>query len=411
MIRFERFTLANGFNVIVHEDDSSPLVALNVLFRAGSIYDPPGRSGLAHLFEHLMFSGTEQVPDYDVPVQMAGGENNAFTNADFASYFCYSPRQNLETLLWLEADRLEALKVSEKSLAIQKQVVIEEYFETCLNIPFGDVWHHILPAVYNGHPYHWPTIGRNEREIGSISLEDVNKFSRQYYHPGNSIISLAGNVKADEALRLIEKWFGEVQHGGERAAPLPYDFLEYKSEHLEISQGVPAKTFYMIFPMSARTDANYYVFDLISDILASGRSALLFSTLIKDKALLSQVDAYITGTNESGLFVIEGQLLPGVEFNQVYPIVWDEVNKIQNGFVDKTLFEKLINTVETNLAISESSVLHKVMSLAYFEALGDADLINTEIDRYKQVTVDDLSQTLQEYINPGRCTTLEYHPA
>lgn len=411
MIRFERFTLSNGFNVIVHEDTSSPLVALNVLFRAGSIYDPPGRSGLAHLFEHLMFSGTEQVPDYDVPVQMAGGENNAFTNSDFASYFCYSPRQNLETLLWLEADRLKSLKVSDKSLAIQKLVVIEEYFETCVNIPFGDVWHHILPAVYNGHPYHWPTIGRDEREIASIGIEDVHRFSNQYYHPENSIISLAGNIKPDEASKLIEKWFGEVHQEGKRASSLPYDFLDYQGGRLEVVQNVPAKTFYMIFPMSSRTDSRYYVFDLLSDILASGRSALLFSTLIKEKALLSQVDAYITGTIESGLFVIEGQLLPSVEFDQIYPVIWNEIHKILNGLVNKTLFEKLINTVETNLAISESSVLHKVMSLAYYEALGGADLINTEVDRYRQVNVDDLTTTLTEYINPDRCTTLEYHPA
>ena len=410
MVDFERHILGNGLKIIVHRDESSPLAALNILFKAGSKYDPTGHSGLAHLFEHLMFSGTEQVPDFDVPVQMAGGENNAFTNSDYANYFCYGPLQNLETLLWLEADRMGTLQLSDRSLSIQKQVVVEEYFETCINVPFGDVWHHVLPVMYQDHPYHWPTIGKNEKEINSIALGDVHDFYYKYYNPGNAILTLSGDVDSDAIFRSIEHWFGDIPSNGEAALPVPHKFLNYQGSSIRLDQDVPVRTFYLIFPMSSRQSKAYYAFDLLSDVLASGRSALLYSSLVKEKALLTQVDAYITGTTESGLFIIEGQLAVGVTFDEVYTQVWGELDTMRNGMMNQVLFEKLINTVETNLALSETSVLHKGMSLAYFEALGDANGINEEVDRYRDISKDMLVEIVGLYLNPNMATKVEYHP-
>lgn len=410
MIQFERRELPNGMRVIVHQDNSTPMVAINVLYQAGSKYDPLGKTGLAHLFEHLMFSGTKEVPDFDIPIQLAGGENNAFTNADYASYYTYGPHQNLELFLWLEADRLKNLHITEKKLEVQKQVVVEELYESCLNIPYGDVWHYLLPSVYEDHPYGWPTIGMNETEIGKISYDDIQAFKNQHYRPNQAILSMAGKIKFKEVWDLLEKWFSfrGIQNGS-FAPPRFHD--GFGKQHIDLKADVPVSALYLAFPMSSRTATEYYTLDLLSDLMATGSSSLLHRNLVKEKEIFTQIDAYITGTIESGLYVIEGKLSHGIDMEEAQAALWNEIENIKKGFFSDYVMQKLLNSVESSMVFSEMSILNKALNLGFYELIGDPALINSEVSIYQSINKETLIQVADQFLVAEYATSIRYEPA
>ena len=410
MVKFERFELENGLKVLLHQDQLTPLVAVNLLFKAGSKFDPWNKSGLAHLFEHLMFSGTKSVPDFDEPIQIAGAENNAFTNSDYANFYSYGPHQNLETLLWLEADRLKHLQVTEKVFRTQQKVVIEELHESCFNVPYGDVWHHLLPAIYKSHPYRWPTIGMAEAEIAGIRLGDVLQFYHDFYSISNCILSVAGNFDVEKTRLLIERYFSDAPSSQKEIPHFYFDANEYAPKELVITADVPVPAFFIAFPMPSRTSEDYYRLDLVSDLLSMGRSSLFYASLIKDTQVLSYGDAYITGTQETGLFIIEGKMSEGIKFQQARAEI-DKILKIlREESIQERIMEKLKNGLESSVIFSEISTLSKAMNLAYYEMLGDVDLINLEAVKYRKIQGEDIARMAEKYLQSDMGTTILYQP-
>lgn len=410
MISFERFEFENGLRLIVHEDKSSPMVAVNVVYDVGSRDEDPSMTGFAHLFEHLMFSGSQNVPDFDGPIQNAGGENNAFTNTDMTNFYDVLPAENVETALWLESDRMKQLEFSQKALNVQKKVVIEEFKETCLTEPYGDVWHHLSEMVYEKHSYRWPTIGKTPQHIEDAKLEDVVHFFKKHYTPSNAILVISGNMSVKEAYELVNKWFSEIPAGIKYERKLAYDTPQTKEKQKTVVGNVPLEALYMSFNMVERSHPDYYTYDLLSDVLSNGRSSRLFQRLYKENPLFSQIDAYISGTFDPGMFVIEGRPMPNVGIEKAKQAIWNELELLKKEPIDSRELQKLKNKIESSLEYSEVNILHKSMSLAYFELLGDANLINKEAEEYQKVTSEDIQRIARKIFVPENYTELIYMP-
>lgn len=389
---------------------SSPMVAVNVVYDVGSRDENPDMTGFAHLFEHLMFGGSANAPDFDGPIQNAGGENNAFTNTDMTNFYDVVPADNIETALWLESDRMKQLIFSQQALDVQKKVVIEEFKETCLSEPYGDVWHHLSSLAYRSHSYRWPTIGKEISHIEEADLENVKDFFYKHYTPQNAILVISGNVDAANALLLIDKWFADIPSGNkyERSITREPAQEEYRSK--TVRGNVPIPAIYLSFHMVERTHADYYAFDLLSDVLSNGRSSRLYQRLHKTNPLFGQIDAYISGTFDPGMFVIEGRPMENVGLSTAKDAIWHELELLKKEPIDDRELQKLKNKIESSLEYSEVNILHKSMSLAYFELLGDADLINREAEEYQKVTAKDIQRVAQEIFVRGNCTELTYLP-
>ena len=410
MILFDRYVLENGLRLIVHEDKSSPMVAVNVVYDVGSRDEDPSKTGFAHLFEHLMFGGSQNVPDFDGPIQNAGGENNAFTNTDMTNFYDVLPAENVETALWLESDRMQQLVFSEKALDIQKKVVIEEFKETCLTEPYGDVWHYLTELVYEKHSYRWPTIGKSLKHIEDAKLEDVVHFFNKHYTPSNAILVISGNMTSKDAYELVHKWFSEIPAGQKYERKLIYDAPQKEKKQKTVRGNVPMEALYLSFHMVDRNHPDYYAYDLLSDVLSNGRSSRLFQRLYKDNQFFSQIDAYISGTFDPGMFVIEGRPMPGVGIDEAKRVIWNELEILKKEKIDSRELQKLKNKIESSLEYSEVNILHKSMSLAYFELLGDANLINEEAKEYQKVTSEDIQRVARKIFVPENCTELIYIP-
>jgi len=410
MIAFKKHTLSNGLRIIVHEDHSSPMVAVNVVYDVGSRDENPEMTGFAHLFEHLMFGGSENIPDFDSPIQMAGGENNAFTNTDMTNFYNVLPSENIETALWLESDRMKQLIFSEDALEVQKKVVIEEFKETCLTEPFGDVWHHLSEMAYKKHSYRWPTIGKVPAHIAEARLEDVVDFFYKHYTPNNAVLVVAGKTKAEDVFELAEKWFGDIPAGQKYHRNLEFD--DPKSEYATktVIANVPVPAIYISFRMVDRQHPDYYAYDLLSDVLSNGRSSRLFQRLVKEKSIFSMIDAYISGTFDPGLFIIEGRPMPDINVETMKKAIWHELDLLKEVKIDQRELQKLKNKIESSLEYSEVNILHKSMSLAYFELLGNADLINHEADEYQKITSEDIQRVANEIFHKENCSELIYQP-
>ena len=410
MISFEKHVFENGLRLIIHEDRSSPMVAVNVVYDVGSRDEDPSMTGFAHLFEHLMFSGSQNVPDFDGPIQNAGGENNAFTNTDMTNFYDVLPAENVETALWLESDRMQQLNFSEKALNIQKKVVIEEFKETCLTEPYGDVWHHLSDLVYQHHSYRWPTIGKTPAHIEEAKLVDVVHFFKKHYTPSNAILVISGNMSSKEAYDLAHKWFSEIPAGTKYKRNLKLDAPQTKIRQKTVKGNVPLTALYMSFHMVERSHPDYYAFDLLSDVLSNGRSSRLYQRLFKDQQFFSQIDAYISGTFDPGMFVVEGRPAPGVDVETAKKAIWQELENLKEEAIDDRELQKLKNKIESSLEYSEVNILHKSMSLAYFELLGDANLINKEAEAYQRVTSKDIQRVANQIFVPENCSELIYLP-
>lgn len=408
MIAFERIVLGNGLTVIIHEDFSTPMVAVNVVYNVGSKHEDPNHTGFAHLFEHLMFGGSKHIPDFDTPIQDAGGENNAFTNTDLTNFYEVLPAQNVETALWLESDRMLQLRFSKKSLNTQKKVVIEEFKETCLNEPYGDMWHHLSALCYTRHPYQWPTIGKHLDHIANATIDQVAVFFEQYYKPENAVVVLAGNITISKGFELVQKWFGDIPKGNFKKNALEVEPVQSTPRQKVLTQNVPHEAIYQGYHMGTRLSDSYYACDLLSDVLANGRSSRFYQKLYKEQQLFSTIDAFISGTTDPGLFIIEGKTMPSISIDQAKDAIRTELNILQNDKIPDRELTKLKNAVESSLTFSEVSALNKAISLAYFEVLGDANLINEEAKRYQEITADDLRDTAQNVFKPENCSEVIY---
>ena len=408
MIAFERIVLENGLTVIIHEDFSTPMVAVNVVYNVGSKHEDPNHTGFAHLFEHLMFGGSKHIPDFDTPIQDAGGENNAFTNTDLTNFYEVLPAQNVETALWLESDRMLQLRFSKKSLNTQKKVVIEEFKETCLNEPYGDMWHHLSALCYTRHPYQWPTIGKHLDHIADATIDQVAVFFEQYYKPENAVVVLAGNITISKGFELVQKWFGDIPKGNFKKNAIEVEPVQSTPRQKVLTQNVPHEAIYQGYHMGTRLSDSYYACDLLSDVLANGRSSRFYQKLYKEQQLFSTIDAFISGTTDPGLFIIEGKTMPSISIDQAKDAIRTELNILQNDKIPDRELTKLKNAVESSLTFSEVSALNKAISLAYFEVLGDANLINEEAKRYQEITADDLRDTAQNVFKPENCSEVIY---
>lgn len=408
MVQFERFTLANGLRVIVHRDTSTPMAVVNVMYDVGARDEDPSKTGFAHLFEHLMFGGSVNIPVYDEPLQMAGGENNAYTTNDLTNYYIQIPAENLETAFWLESDRMLSLAFSDTSLDVQRKVVCEEFKEHYLNKPYGDVWHKMRELAFQVHPYRWMTIGRELSHIENASLQDVKDFFFKHYRPINAILVVAGNVSVDQVRTLAEKWFGPIESGTRYERRLPEEPSQSTARKLEVSADVPLDALYKCWHIYPRMDQRYYVSDLITEILGGGGSSRLFQSLVKEKQLFSNIECYHFGTSDAGLLTIEGKLVKGVKMEDAEKAIAVELEKLKNETVSEDELQKVKNKTESLIAFEDMSLMNRANSLAFYELLGDATLMNSELDRYNSVTVNDIHSEANQIFREENSNTLWY---
>ncbi|MBD2722871.1 M16 family metallopeptidase [Hymenobacter armeniacus] len=408
MIHFQEFTLDNGLRCIVHEDFSTPMAVLNVMYDVGSRDEDPGHTGFAHLFEHLMFSGSVNIPSYDEPLQRVGGENNAFTSSDVTNYYLSLPAANLETGFWLESDRMLNLAFSENGLEVQRKVVVEEFKQSYLNQPYGDVWLKLKPLAYHTHPYQWNTIGKEISHIENAVMDDVRGFFQKHYAPQNAVLVVAGAASAAEVRRLAEKWFGPIPGGPAYQRQLPQEPPQQEARHLTAQAPVPLSALYKAYHMPARSDARYNSVDLLSDMLGHGKSARLHQRLVKEKALFNNISASLTGSLDPGLLVISGKLNAGVDLKTADAAVEEVVAEFLAEDVNAQELEKVKNQAESSLVFGEIDLLNRALNLAYSKLQGDANLVNEESGRIQAVTVASVRTAAQEVLRPENCSTLYY---
>ncbi len=408
MIDFKKITLDNGLRVIVHKDCSTPMAALNIVYNVGSRDEDPEKTGFAHLFEHLMFGGSKNIPDYDSPLQKVGGENNAYTTPDKTNYYLTLPAVNIETGFWLESDRMLELAFSEKSLDVQRNVVIEEFKQRYLNQPYGDVFPLMQELAYKVHPYRWPTIGREISHIQNAVLDDVKDFFFKHYAPNNAILVVTGNVDEEEIFKMAEKWFGDIPGRNVPEKNIPAEPVQTEFRSLTVERDVPYDAIYVSFHMDKNFGEDYYATDLISDILSNGQSSRLYRKLIIDEGLFSELDAFVSGDADPGLFSVSGKLIEGVTLEQAEEAIFKELDFIKNDNIAEEELQKVINKVEANLIYSEIGYLSKAKTLASFELLGDAGLINSQADRYRSVTATKIKEVANKIFTRNNCSILYY---
>lgn len=409
MIQFEKFQLDNGLKVLVHQDTSTPMAVVNVLYNVGAKDEDPNKTGFAHLFEHLMFGGSVNIPVYDEPLQRAGGENNAYTTNDLTNYYCQIPAENIETAFWLESDRMLSLAFSKKSLEVQRKVVCEEFKEHYINKPYGDAWHKMRSLAYTKHPYRWMTIGASLQHVEDATMEDVKDFFFQFYRPNNAILVVTGNVQTEQVKQLAEKWFGPIEAGKPYVRNLPKEPVQEKSRSMDVRADVPLDMLMMTWHMGGRFDEGYHATDLITEVLGGGTSARLYEQLIKVKQIFSSIDCYHFGTVDPGLLVIEGKLVKGISMAVAEKAVLEEIEKIKNEILDAKEVQKVINKTESVICFEDMSIMNRAHSLAYYELLGDADLMNKELSMYQKVTPSMIQHTAQEIFQDSNRNTLYYY--
>jgi zinc protease len=408
VVNFERFSLENGLKVIVHQDTSTPMAVVNVMYDVGARDEDPGQTGFAHLFEHLMFGGSVNIPVYDEPLQMAGGENNAYTTNDLTNYYIQLPADNLETAFWLESDRMLSLAFTDNSLEVQRKVVCEEFKEHYLNKPYGEVWLKLRELAFEVHPYRWMTIGKELSHIENAQLQDVKNFFFKHYRPKNAILVVAGNVTTDQVKKLAEKWFGPIEAGERYTRKIPQEPRQTKGKKLEMHASVPLDALYKTWHIDSRMDHGYYVADLLTELLSGGGSSRLFQSLVKEKQLFSNIECYHFGTLDPGLLTIEGKLVKGVKMEDAERAVNEELEKIKSETVKEAELQKVKNKTESMIAFEDMTIMNRANSLAFYELLGDAALMNTELDRYNKVTAEDVQKYANQIFREENCSSLYY---
>ena len=408
MISYEKMVLQNGLTVLMHEDKNTPIASISVLYKVGSRDEHPEKTGFAHLFEHLMFGGSVNIPDYDGVMQRAGGENNAYTNHDYTHFFTTLPAVNIETALWLESDRMLELMLQKEVLDVQKKVVVEEFYETCLNLPYGDVWHELSALNYEKHPYKWPTIGVHPSHIEKANLTDVKKFYNKYYHPGNAILVIAGPISIKRMKELAMKWFNDIPSGKTIKKNYSSEPPKKEARHKQSQAEVPVDAIYMTFPCPARADKGFYAVDLLSDIFSNGPSSRLIHRLTRENKYFNQIDCYVTGDFDPGLIVFEGRPTEKISLKDAEEIISKEINDLKKQLIESAELQKWKNKAESTLVLSEMGIQSKSMNLGFFEALGNADLMNAESDIYQSLTAEEIQQAAQVWLKDDQKSVLTY---
>ncbi|MBK9793779.1 MAG: insulinase family protein [Sphingobacteriales bacterium] len=407
MIDYSREVLDNGLTLIHHHDKTTPFVIVNTLYKVGAKHEDEHRTGFAHLFEHLMFSGSKHFADFDKPLQEAGGENNAFTNNDYTNYYDMVPAVNIETPMCLEADRMVNLNINKKSLDVQRKVVCEEFKENYINQPYGNVWHILREMVYEKHPYRWPTIGKELKHVEDATLEDVKAFYSKYYQPSNAILVLAGNIEKEQASTLAKTYFGELT-GSVVEKRIFEEPEQTMAKEKTVYEDVPLNAIYIAFKICDRLHPDYYASDVTSDILSNGTSSRLHQKLVKEEKAFVEIDAYITSSDDIGMFVVEGKITDGIELQKATDLIWAELKKMQEEKVNESELQKCKNKMLTYMNFSEASLLNRAISLAYYELLGNANLINEEEQQYDAVNAEHIQQFAQKTFTKERSNTLFY---
>ncbi len=408
MISYEKMILQNGLTVLMHEDKNTPIASISVLYKVGSRDEHPEKTGFAHLFEHLMFGGSINIPDYDGVMQRAGGENNAYTNHDYTHFFTTLPAINIETALWLESDRMLELMLQKEVLDVQKKVVVEEFYETCLNLPYGDVWHELSALNYEKHPYKWPTIGVHPSHIEKANLTDVKKFYNKYYHPGNAILVIAGPISIKRMKELAMKWFNDIPSGKTIKKNYSSEPPKKEARHKQSQAEVPVDAIYMTFPCPARADKEFYAVDLLSDIFSNGPSSRLIHRLTRENKYFNQIDCYVTGDFDPGLIVFEGRPTEKISLQDAEEIISKEINDLKNQLIESAELQKWKNKAESTLVLSEMGIQSKSMNLGFFEALGNADLMNAESEIYQSLTAEEIQQAAKLWLRDDQKSVLTY---
>lgn len=407
MIEFERFTLENGLKVIFHKDPTTPLAVVNTLYDVGARDEDPSKTGFAHLFEHLMFGGSVNIPDFDAPLQHAGGESNAFTSNDITNYYDVLPAQNIETALWLESDRMLSLAFTPKSLETQRNVVIEEFKQRYLNQPYGDVWLKLRPLAYQVHPYQWATIGKEIKHIEDAQMEDVKAFFSKYYNPSNAILCIAGNFELEQVKTWVNKWYGDIPSGIKPARILAAEPEQTEFREQIIERNVPSDAFYYAFKMPERKSPDYYIVDILSDALGRDKSSRLYVKIQKELKLVTEIGAYITGSLDNGLLIVSGKLSPNVTFQALDETLWSVLKEIQENAISEVELSRLKNKIKTAKAFQEQGLLNRAMNLCHFELLGDADGINQEALIYAEIEPKHIQAVAKQILNPSNCSLLK----
>ena len=408
MIAVNRHILPNGLRIVHNEDRSTQMVAINVLYDVGARDEDEERTGFAHLFEHLMFGGSANIPDYDTPVQESGGENNAWTTNDLTNYYITLPRQNIEVGFWLESDRMLGLAFSPDSLEVQRQVVMEEFKQRDLNQPYGDASHLTRSMAYKVHPYRWPTIGKELGHIANATLDDVKDFFYRFYAPNNAILAVSGNISFDEVTSLAEKWFGPIPHRKVQKRNLPAEPNQTEIRRMEVTRDVPLDNLYMTFHTCNRLHTDYYATDMLSDLLANGRSSRLIQHLVKEHQVFSQIDAYITGSIDEGLLQICGKPLPDISLQEAEEWVWKELELLAHTTPDENELEKVKNRYEAEQTFKSVNFLNNAINMAYFELISRAEDMNNEISRYRSVSPEDIRTVAGKVLRKENCSILYY---
>ncbi|SEP89269.1 Predicted Zn-dependent peptidase [Neolewinella agarilytica] len=410
LIKYETYTLDNGLTVVLHHDPKRTVVAVNVLYKVGSRNDPPGRTGFAHLFEHLMFAGSENVPDFDDALQLAGGENNAFTSADYTLYHETLPAANLETALWLESDRMRQLLFSEKSLKTQKKVVVEEFKETCLEEPYGDLYHHLNELVYKVHPYRWPVIGEKFEHIEEATLADVKDFFYRYYRPDNAVLSVAGGFQPDRIREQIAEWFADIPASSpDHLRPeLPVEPEQKETRRKTVRADVPSPVIYLNFRTPGRLHPDFPAIDILCFLLGTGRSSLLYRRLVRDGDLFAEVSASHNDSLDSGAILIDARPAEDADYADARAALFSTIREMKENGVSQEQLDKVINRLEQSNHYKTISVVSRATELAFYASLGQPEMINTELDRYLSVTVEDVNRVAREYLREELLSEVEY---
>ena len=411
MVEFSRKILPNGLRVLVHEDPNTPLVAVNVTYHVGSRDENPDKTGFAHLFEHLMFAGSRNAPDFDDPLQRAGGENNAYTTNDYTTFYEILPAENLETALFLESDRMLALSIGQRPLNVQRRVVVEEFKETCLNEPYGDAWHHLSELMFKVHPYRWPVIGLVPEHVENATLDDVRDFFHRWYTPNNAVLTIAGNVRAEEVFPVAEKWFGSIPSGPAPLRNLPEEPPQTALQQRTVHADVPVPAVYLAFRTPPRLHPDFYPMDLLTDVLAQGQSSRLYRRLVKEQTLFSTIDAYVTANLDPGLLIVEGKPADGVSPETALAAIWAELDALKAVPIETRELEKILHRFESTIVFSETSVLNKAQNLGFYEILDRAELMNEEVATYQAVTPADLQRVARDMFQEEHAGVLIYLPA
>ena len=410
-MKINKLTLDNGLRLVHHEDTATQMVALNIVYDVGSRDEHPDHTGFAHLFEHLMFGGSVHIPDYDTPLQQAGGENNAWTNNDITNYYLTVPRDNAEIGFWLESDRMLELAFSPRSLEVQRGVVMEEFKQRCLNQPYGDVSHLMRPLAYRVHPYRWPTIGKQLSHIAEATLDEVKDFFFRHYAPNNAVLAVTGNLSWDETRRLADKWFGPIPRRDIPERHLPPEPLQTEERRLCVERNVPLNALYLAFHMCGRDEADYYAFDILSDILSNGRSSRLTRRLVLERKVFSNIDAYISGSRDAGLLNISGRPAAGIPLEEAETVVWEELDRLKGELIAPKELEKVKNKFESTQIFGNINYLNVATNLAWFELTGEAEDIDREVDRYRAVTSGQLQEVARRAFRRENANTLYYMSA